>query len=78
MIGADKVHLSADRAGRRPAKSIQALSYKCIRAHWPPSSYFHIGGEAFMPPGCFKSGGKKYAIHLTKQHLFACQGLQNH
>lgn len=71
MIGADKVHLSADGAGRRPAKSIQALSYKCIRAHWPPSSYFHIGGEAFMPPGCFKSGGKKicYPSHKT---AFVC------
>lgn len=37
----------------------------------PPSSYFHIGGEAFMPPGCFKSGGKKicYPSHKT---AFVC------
>lgn len=49
MIGADKVHLSADGAGRRPAKSIQALSYKCIRAHCPPAAIFILEERPSCP-----------------------------
>lgn len=46
-----------------------------------PTSHSLIGRELYAP-GCLEriksGGGGKYAIHLTKQHLFACQSLQNH